>query len=259
MYRIRLIHWKPEEAESRIERLTAAGFDVVFDAVSPALLREFVKHPPDAFVIDLTRLPSHGRDVALHFRERKATRHVPIVFLGGASDKVSRTRETLPDAIFAAWEDAEKTIEIAVASPPDDPVVPANILAGYSGTPLPRKLGIKPGSTVALIDAPPEFERTLGALPDGAETHRGTSERADLIVKFNRDQASLEAGVASLSKSMPNETRLWLAWPKKASGVVTDVSETVVRKVGLAEGLVDYKICSIDATWSGLLFTRRKA
>ncbi len=258
MHRVRLIHWKAEEAGPRIEELAEAGYDVAYEAVDPGALRDFAKDPPDAFVIDLTRLPSHGRDVALYLRERKATRRVPIVFLGGARDKVERTRESLPDAAYGAWDDAREVIEDAIANPPDDPVVPTSTLAGYSGTPLPRKLGIKAGATVALIDAPPDFEGTLGALPEGAELRRGIDGRPDVIVLFNRDRARLEAGVREMKDAMPEGARLWLAWPKKASGVVTDVSEPVVREVGLAAGLVDYKICAIDATWSGLLFARRR-
>ena len=196
MRRVRLIHWKAEEARSRIALLAQAGFGVEYESVSPATLRAFVADPPEAFAIDLTRLPSHGRDVALHLRGRQATRRVPIVFLGGAADKVERIRETLPDANFAEWEDAAAAIETAIASPPDEPVVPASTLAGYSGTPLPKKLGIKPGSTVVLVDAPPDFEQTLGALPEDAEVRRGIDGSADVIILFTKERARLEARVA---------------------------------------------------------------
>ena len=171
---------------------------------------------------------------------------------------MGRTRESLPDAAYAEWGDAATAIEDAIASPPVDPVVLGSTLAGYSGTPLPKKLGIKEGTAVALVDAPPDFEQTLGALPQGTDVRRGMDGRPDVIILFNRDRARLDARVAEMREAMPEGARLWLAWPKKASGLVTDVSEPVVREVGLAGGLVDYKICSIDATWSGLLFTRRK-
>ena len=143
--RVRLVHWKPEEAWRRVEQLADAGYDVAYEPFDPNTLRGLAKDPPDAFVIDLTRLPSHGRDVGIYVRERKATRRVPIVFVGGAPDKVSRARERLPDAVYAAWEDAAAAIEEAIADPPEHPVVPASALAGYSGTPLPKKLGIKQG------------------------------------------------------------------------------------------------------------------
>ena len=259
MRQVRLVHWKPEEAQRRIDQLAEAGYDVAYEPVTPSILRALAKDVPEAFVIDLTRLPSHGRDVALHIRERKATRFVPIVFLGGAPVKVSRTRESLPDAVYAAWEDAGSAIEDAIASPPENPIVSASTLAGYSGTPLPKKLGIKEGTIVGLVDAPPGFEQTLGKLPERAEVRRGFDGRPEIILLFTKERARLESGVAELSEVMPDGGRLWLAWPKKASGVITDVSESVVREVGLAAGLVDYKICAIDATWSGLLFARRKA
>ncbi len=100
MHRVRLIHWKPEEARPRIEQLTGAGFEAVYEPFSSDSLRGLIKDVPDAFVIDLTRLPSHGRDVGLYVRERKTSRKVPLVFVGGAPDKVQRTREQLPDAAY---------------------------------------------------------------------------------------------------------------------------------------------------------------
>ncbi len=258
MARIRLIHWRPEEARPRVEQLADAGYEVAYEPLDPNTLRGLANDPPDAFVIDLTRLPSHGRDVGIYVRERKATRRVPLVFVGGAADKVARARERLPDAVYAAWEDAAAAIEDAIANPPADPVVPASTLAGYSGTPLPKKLGIKQGATVALVDAPPDFEQTLGKLPEGVKLRRGVADRPEVIILFTMARAHLETGVPDMRDAMPDGGRLWLAWPKKASGVVTDVSEPVVREIGLAAGLVDYKICAIDSTWSGLLFARRK-
>ena len=256
--RVRLVHWKAEEAGPRVERLVDAGYDVVFEPMEPNTLRGLSNDPPDAFVIDLTRLPSHGRDVGLYVRERKATRRVPIVFAGGAPDKVARTKQRLPDAVYAAWDDAASAIADAIANPPHDPVVPESTLAGYSGTPLPKKLGIRPNATVALVDAPPDFEQTLGTLPEGVELRRGVSGRPDVVILFTMARAHLEANVPGMRDAMADGGRLWLAWPKKASGVVTDVSEPAVRETGLAAGLVDYKICAIDSTWSGLLFARRK-
>ena len=198
-----MVHWKPEEARPLIEQLAGAGLGVVYEPVNPSTLRTFTKDTPDAFVIDLTRLPSHGRDVALHLRRRKTMRRVPIVFVGGAPDKVSRTRESLPDAVYTSWENAAAAIRDAATHPPDDPVVPASTLAGYSGTPMPKKLGIKQGSTVALVNAPPDFEQTLGALPEGAEVQRGMAGQPDVIILFTRERARLEARVAEMGGPCP--------------------------------------------------------
>jgi hypothetical protein len=136
------------------------------------------------------------------------------------------------------------------------------VSAGYSGTPLPRKLGIKPGHRVLLVDAPDGFEeQTLGALPDGVEVLREAAGggTADVIVAFCTARAQVLARVDALRARMDPAAGLWIAWPKRASKVPTDVTEDVVREIGLAAGLVDNKVCAIDATWSGLRLVIRLA
>jgi hypothetical protein len=127
-------------------------------------------------------------------------------------------------------------------------------MAGYSGTPLATKLGIKPRHLVALVRAPPEFEQTLGDLPEGVRVQTGLAGKAplDVIVAFVTKRAELERQLAALRRRMAPACGLWIAWPKKASGVATDMSENVVREVALPTGLVDNKVCAIDDTWSGL-------
>jgi hypothetical protein len=127
-------------------------------------------------------------------------------------------------------------------------------MAGYSGTPLPQKLGIKPNHRVALIDAPKGFSSTLGKLPVGVEIVDGADRRArfDVIVLFVDKRAHLEKRFATLAKRLDPSGGLWVSWPKRASGVSTDVTENTVRDVALAAGLVDNKVCAIDETWSGL-------
>jgi len=129
--------------------------------------------------------------------------------------------------------------------------------AGYSGTPLAKKLGIGPDSTVVLVGAPEGFERELKGLPADARVVRRMCRAPELIVWFVRSRAEVETRVALVARDMG--AGLWIAWPKKASGVVTDLTDNVVRNAGLAHGLVDYKVCAINATWSGLKFARRKA
>src|SRR5262249_51531675 len=126
----------------------------------------------------------------------------------------------------------------------------ALVNAGYSGTPLPKKLGIKPESTVALVDAPDGFEELLG--PTDATLRRGARGRVDLAIWFVRSARDLRRErVARLGAP------LWIAWPKQASGLAPDLSENVVREAGLACGFVDTKVAAIDETWSGLLFRMR--
>ena len=124
---------------------------------------------------------------------------------------------------------------------------------GYSGTPLPRKLGIKAGQRIAFLDAPPEFAVALGELEPGTSAPRTTLRGPlDLIVAFFLERRRLERRLPRLIAALDPAGALWIAWPKRASGVATDVTETVVRDLGLAAGVVDVKVCAIDATWSGL-------
>jgi len=121
--------------------------------------------------------------------------------------------------------------------------------AGYSGTPLDRKLGIKPGHRVALLGAPDGFAL---AVPDGVRTVRRAGGTADVIVSFHTRRGDLARRLPALRAMMAPATGLWIAWPKRAAKVETDVTEDVVREIALPTGLVDNKVCAIDATWSGL-------
>jgi hypothetical protein len=124
--------------------------------------------------------------------------------------------------------------------------------AGYSGTPLVKKLGIKPGASLGLIGAPEDLDRTLGELPDGVAVRRRLQGSLDVIVAFYFDSAALERRLPALRAALRPNGGLWIAWPKRASGVATDLTDNVVRELGLAAGLVDNKVCAIDAVWSGM-------
>jgi hypothetical protein len=132
------------------------------------------------------------------------------------------------------------------------------VSAGYSGTPLVRKLGIKPGFRVAWPAAPEGFEALLEGLPDGVSVRRALRGRLDLVVGFVTGRAELERRLPALRRAIEPDGTLWVAWPKRASGVATDMTEDVVREVALPTGLVDVKVCAIDATWSGLKLVVRK-
>ena len=130
--------------------------------------------------------------------------------------------------------------------------------AGYSGTPLPKKLGIKPGSVVRILGAPQGFRKTLGQLPEGVELKETMRGGASLTLWFIPTRKTLSAGMVRIASRLVSGS-LWMIWPKQSSGMATDLREQDVRAAGLAAGLVDYKVCAVDETWSGLLFTRRKA
>ena len=129
-------------------------------------------------------------------------------------------------------------------------------MAGYSGTPLPQKLGIKEGHKVALVGAPAGFD--LGVLPTGATVAKRTGKQHEVIVAFVKSRAELAARIAELRPKLTQAGGLWIAWPKKASGIATDMTEQAIRDVALPTGLVDNKVCAIDETWSGLRLVIRR-
>jgi hypothetical protein len=190
----RLVVWSTGEARAEAQRLKAAGFDVRADLPhGPTFVKELASAPPDALVIDLGRLPSQGRDLAILVRRRAATRHIALVFVGGARPKVERMRELLPDATYTSWEQIGDALTTAIATAPPDPVVPASAFAAYGKADLATKLGVRPGLPVRLVNAPAGFPDRLAASCRGS-----------------------------------------------------DVTQQAVRGAGLAQGLVDYKIASLD-------------
>jgi hypothetical protein len=127
--------------------------------------------------------------------------------------------------------------------------------AGYSGTPLVSKLGIKPGARVAFVGAPVQFDELLGELPSGVKAvSRGT---VDFAIVFVTKRTELAKRFDAFVDRLTPDGMLWISWPKKTAGVATELTENVVREIGLDAGLVDVKVCAIDATWSGLKFVRR--
>ena len=130
--------------------------------------------------------------------------------------------------------------------------------AGYSGTPLPRKLGIREGCRVLLLGAPDGFAATLGELPPGVELVQPGASAVDVAVLFALDAATVRGGrFAGLASSLQPAGGLWIAWPKRSSGVASDLDENACVKSAWPSGLVDNKVCAIDATWSGLRFVWR--
>lgn len=257
MKRVRLIHWNGEQGSARAELLTGEGYRVEWEPrPGPDLFKRLTADPPDAVVIDLSRLPSGGRDLALEVRHRRSTRHIPLVFVEGEAEKVERVRGLLPDSVFTTWSEIGPALRQAIAKPPTDPIVPESRMAGYVGVPLAKKLGIAGRSTVRLVDAPEGFAAELEDLPQGAVLRDGLRGRADLIVWFARSQTAMRRRMDQIA-ARAAESPVWIAWPKKSSGVASDLTQQFVRRKAEAAGLVDYKIIAIDSTWSGLLFTRR--
>jgi len=134
----------------------------------------------------------------------------------------------------------------------------ARTTAGYSGTPLPKKLSIAAGDVVALHHAPPGFRALLGELPPGVTFRDGGHASVPLAHFFTPSRAALAKALPKLGKSVFPAGRLWISWPKKSSPLAGDLDENGVRELALPLGLVDVKVCAIDADWSGLLLMWRK-
>jgi len=132
-------------------------------------------------------------------------------------------------------------------------------MAGYSGTPLPQKLGIKPGLTVVTINAPVKYRRLLGKIPDGVTFSHRLIPGSNFVHFFTSRRGELQKKMSILREKIADDGTVWISWPKKSSGISTDVTEDVVREIALPLGFVDIKVCAVDETWSGLkLMIRRE-
>ena len=258
MTRLRLVHWNIEEAREKVQFLQSIGYEVDHSGLAPQILEDLKKNPPSVVVIDLSRLPMQGRDLAICIRHVKAIRNIPIIFVEGDSRKLDQIKTLLPDAVYTTYTRIRNAIKRAVAYPTKMTIVPKSIFEPYKNTPLVKKLGIKSDITIALIKAPRDFLETLGTLPHGVTIRKQPSSQTDLIILFAETQADLRISVLKIAAALTPNGRLWIAWRKKTSETTANLTQAAVRKTGLAMGLVDYKICSIDPIWTALLFAKRK-
>src|SRR5450755_3123630 len=137
-----------------------------------------------------------------------------------------------------------------------NPALPAG--AGYSGTPLAKKLGLSPGAKVCVLNAPFDYRSLIVPWPDGASLHSAASTTTDIAHLFVREREVLGRELARLRRRLRDDAVLWVSWPKKAAAIDTDVSENVVRELALPLGWVDVKVCAVDAVWSGLKLVVRR-
>jgi hypothetical protein len=260
MSTVRLVSWKEDLAREHARILKKAGFQV--DA-SPFptdnLVTRIRKSSPAVILIDLDRLPSHGRVVAVVLRSSKSARHIPIVFSGGPPEKVDRIRRELPDAFFTDWSGVARSLKKALQAPTSIPANAKPYMPQYAGSSLVQKLGFKPNMKAALLGAPDGFEEQLAGLPEGVELQTKMNRQTELAIWFVRSRAELERETDYLGVRLPAGVSLWIVHPKQTSRHKVDFNQHDVRAAGLATGLVDYKVCSIDADWSGLKFARKKA
>lgn len=254
MSRVRLLHWNAKEAKSYLDLLRAAGYEVDYDdEFRPGMVRAWRQSPPDAFVIDLTRLPSHGREIAVALRQSPATRRIPVVFCEGPEEKVSRIRTELPDAVYCDQSNLKSALKRAIAQPPPDPIRPVQMMDRYVSRTAAQKLGIREGSRVALIDPPRDCQKLLGELPEGVEFVDEPGTAAPVTLCFIHHLEDLQLALSSV-RNLARTTKLWVLWRK---GQTNGVSEPLIRDQAISLGLVDYKICSVNQAWSAMLFAAK--
>jgi hypothetical protein len=256
MIRVRLIHWKPDEASARVRDLRDRGLEVDFEPFGMDTLKRIGEDPPGAVIVDLTRIPSQGRDIGVALRKRRSTRNISLIFAGGAEEKVGPVRALLPDAEFTSWENIGKALARIGRKKSRPPVVPSSTFAAYAGRPLASKLGITKGKTI-LIGAPKDFEAALGELPEGIALSRRAAGKGHVVMLFADSMSDLEKRFDRARSLIGEGGSMWIAWRKKSSGMGSDLTQASVRRFGLDSGLVDYKVCSIDDVWSGLRFAVR--
>ena len=256
MPRVRLFHWKSKDAGPLVAKLHAAGYQVAHNAEtqSPSV-REIKESGAVAVVIDLSRLPSHGKYVGAWLRGSKSTRHIPLVFVGGEAEKVAAIKKQMPDAVYASVAGVGAALKKAIKNPPSDPVVPRQMMESPPGRTAAQKMGIREGNVVGLIDPPADYLKVIGELPEGVVLEEDSRHACQVTIWFVHDVGEYEAALPS-RRALAARSRLWIVWQK---GRRDGLNGNFVRERALAMGLVDYKICSLDGVWSGMVFTVKKA
>jgi hypothetical protein len=250
MPRILVIHYDPAEVLMLASRIRRENFEAdVYSVRGTAGFSAIRGAPPDAIVIDLTRMPSYGRAMGALLRESKSLRKIPLVFIEGDPVKTKLVKKTLPDALFTNVLRIGAALEKAIRQAPAEPMAPV-----APGVPLAGKLRIEPGSTVAVMYAPEGFLEKLGPLPKDARFERQAAN-ATVILLFVKSVAALGRELNTISPKLQRGRTLWIIWPKKASRFKTDLTMPKIAEMCSALSLSGYKVCAVDEIWSGLAVT----
>lgn len=249
MARIQLIHWKPAEAEPRIRQLEAAGHEVLYVPPDPqGTLRHLRDQGLEAIVIDLTRSPSHGREVGRACRMSPSLRPIPLIYVDGEPEKVDLIKKILPDASYTGWSKIRSAIKQALRYPVEEPVRPIAYMETFHNKPLWKKLGIKPNDEIALLRAPEDF--LVDQTPDGVRLVNRIAATTAMAIWFVRSQRELMDGLELIVNRI--KIPLWIAWPKQASKLAPDLSFPGIRAETRKAGLRESKVCAIDQHWSSM-------
>ena len=261
---LRLICWNEADAFARATTLQLAGYRVIADPPENpgGMVRYFRELAPDAVVIDLDRLPSHGRELGLSLRASKSTSHLRLVFAGGVPAKIELVRAAIPDAIFTPWNGGvAAAIERAIAQP-DSPRLPSREPSRKTGPgSLERKLDIKPQAHFVIVSVNRSdsawLDELLASVPEGAIRQRRVDATTTLALFPVATRRDLMRAFEDARASLPPKASLWIVHPKQTSPLAADFNQDDVREAGLAHGFVDYKVCAVDKDWSALKFARR--
>jgi CheY-like chemotaxis protein len=250
---ISLTHWKAGEAKPLIALLEQAGYTVHYAGDrKPMRMTELRKLNPVAAVVDLSRMPSYGKYWAAEVRA-SSLKHLPILFVDGDAEKVAQVKAALPDATFTS---RDKLVDaLKRAKPVSNPVAPSRMMASTRSVAL--KMGIKPGQPVAVFNAPPGYPKIIGVLPEGAKFEEEPKEPAPVAVWFVRELDAYLSGLREMRK-LAAQSRLWVLYPKQKKGKRSGITQFDLRESAIQAGLVDFKICSVDETWTGMAFAVKK-
>ena len=215
-------------------------------------------NPPDALLICLDRLPSNGHAVGYHYRSRKATRSIPIVFVGGLPEKVDKVRAGLPGVYFCEWEKVSETLTTVIANPPLAVPPLTKSYAEHTDRPLHEKLGIREGMRIALLGAPAPLDKLVPNMPFEIEVTGQPERDTDIAMWFVRRADDVDDGLTWITGRMA-KPRIWIFYPRKKSAATpggltwTSLMETAARY-----SLAQYKIMRLNDDWSGVVFGKSR-
>lgn len=262
--RVRVVHTRAAEAGPLLDAVRKAGFTAEFtQAMFPEVYRAIRMAPPDVVVIDLSRLPSHGKELAVVLRNSKRFRMIPLVFAGGAPEKVEAIRKLFPDCGFVGVAGIGQAILKAIKAQATATVPPpVPMMDRYGSRTVAQKLGIREGMRVAVFNAPRDYAAVVGELPKDALLEEEPECALPLTLIFVRDTDEYDA-VRGKLRRMAAKSKLWVIWRKSDAkdarkGDRLRLTDRIVRETALGCGLVDYKICALGAPWSGMLFAVKK-
>ena len=251
---VSLIYWKAAEAKPLIDLMERAGYSVHYAGdQKPIRMAQLRKIDPVAAVVDLSRMPSNGKYWAAELRA-SSLKHLPVVFVGGDRARVGPVKEAIPDAQYTTIQDLTNVLK--KVRPVANPVQPSRMMA--STRPAAVKLGVRENTRVALFDAPRDYLSVIGALPEGATIEEESEEIAPVTLWFVRDPDAYLSGLLTMKKRAA-KSKLWVLYPKQQKGKASGgITQFVLRESAIKVGLVDYKICSVDGTWTGMAFAVKK-